>query len=528
MDGLVEDDVLIAGAGTMGAGIALVAANAGYGVCVIDPDAAVRERARARLGEVAHRVTFLERIPERSNARLAIEAVHERMDIKADVLRALCAALPPPAVIATNTSALSVSELSAAVAEPQRFVGLHFFNPPEKMKLVEIVAIDATSDETVEAAEAFVTRLGKTFVHAGDTPGFIVNRVARPFYLQSMRAFERGVASLEELDALARAAGFRMGPFELMDTIGLDINLATSEAVFERLQAARLEPRPMQREMVAAGRLGRKSGSGFYDYSGGVPERLVLREASDDNGPLDARDDESIVVLGFGSLAEELAECLGERFASVSRLENDEMLAEIDPDATIVIDAGDGTNDRSAVLKELDARLAPDAVIFTDAYVTDISSATRGLRHPERVVAFGVLGALAAQSAVEIVDSEATSDDALALAQELFDELGKGVVLVEDAPGLFLGRVIGSIVNEAVIAVSEGVARADDIDVAMRMGVNYPIGPIEWGREIGGARIAHILRRLAEAEDEAFAPHRALWVLDAAAVQEEEPIDAGT
>jgi 3-hydroxybutyryl-CoA dehydrogenase len=150
------------------------------------------------------------------------------------------------------------------------------------------------------------------------------------------------------------------------------------------------------------------------------------------------------------------------------------------------------------------------------------------MRHPERLVGYGIIGALESQYAVEIVDTETVSDDALALAQELFEHLGKGVCLVENVPGLYLGRVIGSIVNEAVIAVQEGVASADDVDTAMRLGVNYPQGPIAWGREIGGRRLTQILRRVAEAEGEAFAPHRALWVLDVQEEEEEAETDART
>lgn len=506
----MEEALLVAGAGTMGAGIALVAARAGFSVGLIDPDPVARERARARIGDAA--VTLLDRIPEQSGATIAIEAVPERMELKIATLRALEAALGPDALLATNTSALSVTELAAQLSAPERFAGLHFFNPPEKMQLVEIVYGEVTSDDALAAAQAFVERLGKTSVLASDTPGFIVNRVARPFYLQAMRAFERGIASIEELDALARAIGFRMGPFELMDAIGLDVNLATSESVYERLGAARLEPRPIQREMVAQGRLGRKSGAGFYDYASGNPERLDLRVAAEDDAePLSG---ETIVVVGFAALADEFAARLAERFVTVSRVENDELLDELDPAATIVIDVGDGRTDRSAMLAKLGARLGPEVVIFADAYVTDLRAAAGSIRHPQRLVGFGVVGALDMQHAVEIVDSETASDDALALAQELFDALGKGAVLVEDLPGLFLGRVVGSIVNEAVIAVSEGVAEAAEIDVAMRLGVNYPEGPIAWGREIGGARVAQILRRLADEEDEAFAPHRALWVLD--------------
>ena len=527
----MQEIVIVVGAGTMGAGIALVASRAGYIVEIIEPDAGARargveriERDAARVGDAASltaRIRWSAAIPERSEAVLAIEAVPERLDLKRAILAQLAQALPTHALLATNTSSLSVAEIAEGVAGPERVVGLHFFNPPTLMKLIEIVETDAVSDDALAAAHAFAARLEKTAVVTADTPGFIVNRVARPYYLQAMRALERGVASIEELDALARGAGFRMGPFELMDLIGLDVNLATSESVYERLQAERLAPQPMQRRLVAEGRLGRKSGSGFYDYANGDPERLDVVPAS----PADEKIEECVTVIGFGPKADMLAEELEARYTDVRRVENEELLDEIAPETTIAIDAGDGTNDRAEILAELDTLLAPEAIVFSDAYVTDLAAAARRMKHPERLVGYGVLGSLGAQRVVEVVDLASSSDDALAVAQELFEALGKGVVLVEDVPGLFLGRTIGSIVNEAMIAVQENVATPDDIDLAMRLGVNYPIGPLAWGREIGGARIAQILRRVAKDDGEAFAPHRSLWVLDAEQEADEEEIE---
>jgi 3-oxoadipyl-CoA thiolase len=512
----MEDLVLVAGGGTMGAGIAFVAARGGYAVEAVEPDAAARQRANERVvreaqragdPSIAQRIRWSATIPSKSEASIAIEAVPERFDLKRDTFVAMAGALASDALIATNTSSLSVAD---AVPNPQRVVGLHFFNPPAAMKLVEIVHAPETSDEAIERGYAFVERIGKTAVLAADTPGFIVNRVARPFYLQSLRALERNLASAEELDALARAAGFRMGPFELMDFIGLDVNLATSESIYERTGAARLIPVELQRTMVAQGRLGRKSGAGFYDYSGEAP-RLDLAVELPADSP---NEDEMVALIGRGGVADELTELLEQRYRHLQRIENDELLDEIDAGATMVIDVGDGTTDRGDVLAELDGMLGAETVFFADAYATDIAACAARLRHPGRLVGYGVLGSLAAQRAVEIADNDAVSDDALELAQELFASIGKGVMLVEDSPALFLGRVVGSIVNEAVTAVHEDVATADDIDTAMRLGTNYPVGPIAWGREIGGARVTRILQRLAQAEGAAFAPHRSLWVLD--------------
>ena len=529
----VQNTVLVVGGGTMGAGIAFVAARGGYDVELVEPDAAARERARERLAKdaeragdaaIADRVAFVAEIPAASDAALAIEAVPERIDLKREIVRSLEAALAPGAIIATNTSSLSVAEVAGTIERADRVVGLHFFNPPAAMKLVEVVATEDTSDETLDVAHAFVERIGKTAVDAADTPGFIVNRIARPFYLQSMRALDFDIATVPELDALARAAGFRMGPFELMDLIGLDINYATSVSVYERLQAERLTPIEMQRRMVEQGRLGRKSGAGFYDYADGEPERF---EARVDPMPEDEMNLEEVVaVVGFADAALDLYDLLQQHFANIVHVENDEMLDRIPEDVTMIVDVGDGMSDRSGIIETLDARFGAETMLFVDAYASDVAGIAARLRFPERLIGYGILGPIDHQDAVEVVDGEHVSDEALALAEELFEAAGKAVVLVADEPGLYLGRVIGSIVNEAVIAVQEGVASAEDIDTAMRLGVNYPRGPIEWGREIGGRRLTRILKRIADSEGEAYAPHRSLWVLDVN--DEEAALDART
>ena len=500
----------------MGAGIAGVAAQSGFDVALVEPDPAAQQKARAGAGE---RVQFYDTVPTGLDVEIAIEAVTERLDVKRAIFAELAKALGPQALLATNTSSLSVSEIAEGVDRPERVLGLHFFNPPGAMKLVEIVRGDETSDDSVERARAIAERFGKTAVVTADTPGFIVNRVARPFYLQAMRAYDAGVGTLEELDLLARGAGFRMGPFELMDLIGLDVNLATSDSIYERTGAARLKPVELQRDLVRAGKLGRKTGAGFYDYSGGVPKH----DDAPPKPPTEMNQDERILIVGLANAAIEMREALDKAYAHVNVCENAEAIDEMPLDSTVIIDGGDGVSDRGAFIAELDALFAPETVILADAYATDLTALAKRLRHPERVVGFGLLGSLARQNAIEIVDAEETGDDALELAQELFESIGKRVVLMGDSPGLFLGRTIGSIVNEAVCAVQEEVATPDDVDLAMRLGTNYPLGPIAWGREIGADRVVRILQRLAGAEGAAFAPHRALWVLDVE--NEQDPMD---
>lgn len=520
--------IVVIGGGTMGAGIAFLAAAGGFEVDLIEPDSGASDRARQRIAKDAERakspdaparIQFYSALQNGTQADAVIEAVPERLDLKREIFARMAQTFDANTLLATNTSSLSVTEIAQGVPNPQRVLGLHFFNPPAAMKLVEIVRTDDTSDEALERARAIVQKLGKTAVLTADTPGFIVNRVARPYYLQAMRAYEAGVAPIEDLDRLARGAGFRMGPFELIDLIGMDVNLATSESVYERTAADRFEPVAVQREMVAQGRLGRKSGAGFYDYSNGVPAH------DDDEIPQSAEDidsDERIVVIGYAGLALEMQERLERHYANVSLWEDEETIDEISPDTTIVFDVGDGASQRDDVIEALDEQLPPETVIFVDGYANDIAALAKRLKHPERIVGYGILSTLEHQRVVEIVDADETSDDALELAQDVFESIGCGVVLVENHAGLFLGRTIGSIVNEAVCVVQDEIATPEDVDVAMQLGTNYPRGPIEWGQEIGGDRVRRILQRLAAQDGAQFGPSRALWVLDVQPAQEEE------
>jgi 3-hydroxybutyryl-CoA dehydrogenase len=285
----------VLGAGAMGSGIAQVAARHGHEVVVVDSSAEALERARAdaeksmrrevekgRLGEAEARAAIGRlRYAGRQGAGgmdgfrdcgLVVEAVVERLDVKREVFARLEDVVAPDAVLATNTSSLSVSSIAAACGHPERVLGVHFFNPATVMPLVEIIGGIATADDIVAGTKALVDAWGKTTVLAADTPGFIVNRVARPFYGESLRLLEEGAADAATIDwAMREIGGFRMGPFELMDFIGHDVNFAVTRSVYEAFfQEPRYRPSLTQQRLVEAGRLGRKSGRGFYDYSDGA------------------------------------------------------------------------------------------------------------------------------------------------------------------------------------------------------------------------------------------------------------------
>ena len=276
----------IIGAGTMGSGIAQVAAVAGYGVILYDIDAPVLDRSMKQIENnltkaieknkltAAEKETALAKIKtsvdfsQLKNSTTVIEAAAERLDIKQGIFQRLDDLLPHESIIATNTSSLSVTVLGAATRRPDRVIGIHFFNPAHIMKLVEIIKGIETSHTTISRITSLAKEFGKTPVLASDTPGFIVNRIARPFYGEALRLLGEGVASADEIDRIVKkSGGFKMGPFELMDLIGIDINFSVSKSVYEQFfHEPRYRPHPIQQQMVDANLLGRKTGKGFYEY----------------------------------------------------------------------------------------------------------------------------------------------------------------------------------------------------------------------------------------------------------------------
>ncbi|GAA3488468.1 3-hydroxyacyl-CoA dehydrogenase [Streptomyces cremeus] len=454
--------VAVVGAGTMGQGIAQVALLAGHPVRLFDvdagrttaADASVRSRverlvekgklARADADAALERLHPAHDLRDLSGAALVVEAIVERLEVKQQVFRSLEELVSPDCLLATNTSSLSVTAVAGALKHPGRFVGMHFFNPAPLLPLVEVVSGFATDADAATRAYDTALAWGKTPVRCADTPGFLVNRIARPFYAEAFAVYEEQAADPATIDAVLReSGGFRMGPFELTDLIGQDVNEAVSRSVWEAFhQSPKFVPALPQRRLVESGRLGRKSGHGWFPYgeNGAGPAPHTAPPA---------RPPARVTVAGgFGPAAEVLA-----------------MLRETDGiEVTELASGGPYIGlPGGGQLAPVDGHTSVeyDDVVYFDLAL-DYRAATR----------------------IALAASDDVSEETLNEAIGLFQALGKDVSVIGDVPGMIVARTVAMLVDLALDAVAKGVASAGDIDTAMRLGVNYPRGPLEWGREL--------------------------------------------
>ena len=330
----VPEPIGVVGAGTMGLGIAQLAAQTGARTLLYDPVPEALDAARDRIAAALERPVAKGRITAEeadsivariepvadvgslAPAAMVIEAAPERLDLKHELFAALEAAVAPGCVLATNTSSLSVTEVAAALEHPERVVGLHFFNPAPVMRLVELVPGQASSEVALATARAVGEAMGKHVIAARDIAGFLVNRVNRPFSLESLRLVQEGVAGPEQVDRIVRlGGGFRMGPFELMDLVGIDTNHAVAEQFHRQTYGEpRYRPSPLAARMVAAGTLGRKTGSGWYEYAEGREHRPADPEPPAGGGG----GGRAVVVTGAGPVAETLRAGLADAGFDVS------------------------------------------------------------------------------------------------------------------------------------------------------------------------------------------------------------------
>jgi len=480
--------VAVIGAGAMGAGIAQVAALAGHRVQLHDArfgaadaakkaiaDSLAKLAAKGRLPQqhadgAVGRITSVVTLPDASVARLVIEAIVEDATAKRELYTRLENIVAPDCIVATNTSSLSITELAAGLSHPGRMVGMHFFNPAPLMPLVEVVSGLATSRNVAETIFATAAAWGKAPVYALSTPGFIVNRCARPFYGEALRLLAEGAADAVTLDAVLReAGGFRMGPFELMDLIGLDVNFAVTKSVWKGFfRDPRYAPSMRQRELVAAGWLGRKSGRGFYDYA---PQAVKPVPRTEPAQAAPAK----ITLHGDAGLASPLVDRIAAAGAGVEHARSDSRF----PAGALHIAGKAG----GAWLALTDGRTATARVVRS------------GVRD---LVLFDLANDYATASRLALARADTCSDDAWNAAVGVFSAAGIAVSRLDDVAGLAVMRIVCALANEAADAVVQCVAAAEAIDLAMQKGVNYPRGPLAWGDVLGAATVRDVLVHLVE------------------------------
>jgi 3-hydroxybutyryl-CoA dehydrogenase len=481
----VPEQLGVVGAGTMGAGIAQLGCAVGMRTLLHDPvpealdrgaervrDGLARWIDKGRVGDDAlDRLEPVRPLDDLADCELVIEAAPERPELKRELFAELSRICGPGAVLATNTSSIPVTSLASAASRPENLVGMHFFNPPPLMRLLEVIRADQTGERALGLAVATGEAMGKRVILATDGPGFLVNRCGRPFGAEALRLLQERVATHEQIDRICRlGGGFRMGPFELMDLVGIDVGFEVAKSFTElSFGEPRWKPNPIQARMVAAGRLGRKSGRGYYEYGGDGPYR------PDDPAPRapGGGDGRPVSIVGGG----ELADGLRERARAAGFELRDGGPSDLVLDADITA-AGPPRRDTPAIV-----------------LCAANSLAARG---EPRAVGFHVLPPLDESKLVELTRLPTTPAAVAEAAERFFAALGFLTEWVEDAPGLVLGRIVCQLVNEAWFAIGEGVGSPEDVDAGLTLGLNHPRGPVDWGQAVGAKHVLAVLDGLWE------------------------------
>ncbi len=485
----------VVGAGTMGAGIAQLAASYGAHTLLHDPQADALERglANARKGLERWRekgklsgepgpLDAAGALADLGACDLIIEAAPERLELKRDLFAEL-SALAPNAVLASNTSSIPITAIASAANDPSRVVGMHFFNPPPLMKLVEVIAAIDSGEDALELARATGTAMGKRVIDAADVTGFLVNRCNRPFGLEALRTIETRQADIETVDMLVRAAGYRMGPFELQDLVGIDVGFAVSESFFElSFGEPRWRPSPLSARMVAAGRHGRKTGRGWYEYDGDTPHR------PEDPPAPELGDGANRLVVIAGDLA--IAHDLRARAEDQGWQVVEEAGGEV---PFLCIDAGHPLEDEEPL------QGAPQLLLCADGSLHQLDPGGTA-------AGFHALAPLDPGMPVELTRGLYTTVVALERSVEFFTTLGLRTFGVKDGAGLVLGRIVCQIINECVFALQDGVSDDPDaIDDGLVLGMNHPRGALTWADEIGLDHVLMVLDALrAETGEERY------------------------
>ncbi|WP_373989021.1 3-hydroxyacyl-CoA dehydrogenase PaaH [Duganella sp. BuS-21] len=492
--------VAVIGSGAMGAGIAQVAALAGYTVRLYDTrpeavakaiagiDAALEKLvAKERLGAAERAAAFARlhaaaALDDVADAGLVVEAIVENLDAKRALFAQLEVMVADDCMLATNTSSISVTAIAASLRLPGRLVGMHFFNPVPLMALCEVVSGLATDAALAQIVFDTAAAWGKHPVHASSTPGFIVNRVARPFYAEGWRLLNEQAADAATIDAVMReAGGFRMGPFELMDLIGHDVNFSVTQSVFNAyFQDPRFTPSVRQQEMVNAGFLGRKTGRGLFQYGGDAAAAAPAAQAEaaqpkPEYVSFTSEQGAASRVAG-GAVMDALAARLRAAGIEIVHRKMQEAIR-------------NGGHDESPAFHCNGAAV----------YLTDGRSATQRAcdnNHPDTVLVDLALDYSSAKR-IAVARADQCAPAAYLAVVGLLQAAGFAVTRLDDVPGMAVMRTVAMLANEAADAVNQGVCSAAAADIAMQKGVNYPRGPLAWADAVGIEHMVRVLANLA-------------------------------
>ncbi len=530
----------VVGLGTMGAGIAEVFARNGLQVVAFEPDEDGLERGRAHLdqstgravargklseeaqAELVGRVTFTSDMADFADCELVVEAVPEHLDLKREIFAALDGIVKPDAVLATNTSSLSVTEISVATHNPRRVVGMHFFNPAPVLKFVEVIRTVVTEDDVIDDVTALAARLGKMPVVVRDKAGFIANALLFGYLNHAVSMYESHYASREDIDAaMTLGCGLPMGPLALMDLIGLDTAYEILDTMYKQGRERLHAPSPILKQMVTAGLKGRKSGRGFYTYaepgsSKVVADALTPGEA-DGAGPA-LRTVRTVGVVGSGTMASGIAEVFakagydvvvvarsadkaGAVQARISKsLDKAVGRGKIDAadadaararvsgttalddlrDVDLVVEAVvEDLGVKHTLFSNLDDICKPDAILATTTSSLPVVECAAATGRPRDVIGMHFFNPAQVMSLVEVVSTVSTADDVAATVVDVCEKLGKHPVRCADRSGFIVNALLFPYLNDAVKMLEAHYATADDIDTAMKTGCGYPMGPFE-------------------------------------------------
>ena len=466
----------VVGAGTMGSGIAQVAIAAGESVKLFDPMAEASLRGRDMIkknldflvgkkkltsnesSDIFSKLEIVNSLSDLASCDLVIEAIVENESIKKDLFKNLESIVSPEVILATNTSSISITALSNELEHPERLVGMHFFNPAPRMKLIEVIKGLRTSDSHIDYISSLVMRWGKAPVVTKSTPGFIVNRVARPFYGEALRVlteFGTDHASLD--DVIRDCGGFPLGPCQLMDLIGLDVNLSVTQSVYEATAFdPRYAPSLLQQELVRAGKLGRKSGEGFYTY------------------PIDVSSAETADPIKEINLKNHTI-----RFINSTGIQR--LIARLTEAGADLVESTQ-TNDMPTIA------------------LTDGRTATQRA-HDESISNLILIDfCLNFETTQRIAMSHAEQCDPVAVDHiaDMLTSAGCKVTIIQDVAGMIVARTVAMLINEASDLVHQRITTPSEVDMAMTLGTGYPIGPLLWADQIGLKNISDILKHLYE------------------------------